>query len=105
MSLEEILTEYLYKRVHIELSSRTKFEGHLIGIKLPVSGMIMLYFVEDKHAEKYAKHFNSRWVQQMPFEMIKSIEILNGSEELAETFYYRCSLPKKSYNLKIEYFT
>lgn len=44
MRLEAILEEKFYKLVEIHLGSKTFFIGYLIGVKLPVVEMLMLYY-------------------------------------------------------------
>lgn len=87
MTLEEIVKKYMFKTVEIKLDSSAVFKGYLVGIKLPVKETVMLYFVNEKHGDKYIKHYSSRWVEQLPFEMIEGVKIINGNLEIEATLY------------------
>lgn len=36
----------------------------------------MLYYVQEKHIDKYIKNQNARCVEQLPYELIKEIHLL-----------------------------
>lgn len=52
------------------------FVEYLVGVKLPVVETLMLYYVQEKHIDKYIKNQNACWVEQLPYELIKEIHIL-----------------------------
>lgn len=76
MQLEKILEENFCKLVSIDLDSGAVFVGYLVGVKLPVVETLMLYYVQEKHIDKYIKNQNPRWVEQLPYELIKEIKLL-----------------------------
>lgn len=76
MQLEKILEENFCRLVSIDLDSGAVFVGYLVGVKLPVVETLMLYYVQEKHIDKYIKNQNARWVEQLPYELIKEIHLL-----------------------------
>lgn len=76
MQLEKILEENFCRLVSIDLDSGAVFVGYLVGVKLPILETLMLYYVQEKYIDKYIKNQNSRWVEQLPYELIKEIHIL-----------------------------
>lgn len=86
MNLEELLRKYLFRAVMIKLitSENFVFRGYIVGLKLPVNDMLMLYYVKEQHIEKYIKHQNSRWIEMLPFEMVDQIEVISPANEHIE---------------------
>ena len=84
MQLETVLAEKFYKLVEIHLESGAVFKGYLIGIKLPVVEILMLYYVPEKHIDKYIKHQNACWVEQLPYVLLKEIKLLSGGDSAKE---------------------
>lgn len=84
MTLETVLQEAFYKLVDVHMESKTVFRGYLIAIKLPVVETVMLYYVQEKHIDKYIKNQNVRWIEQLPFNFIQEIKILPQSDKEKE---------------------
>ena len=84
--LEEILRNYFFKPVLVNLSSNRNFNerAYFIGVKLPVREMIMLYYVKEKNIQKYIKNKSARWVEALPYELIETIELLPVDSEITE---------------------
>jgi hypothetical protein len=74
IKLEDVLKNYFYKEVEITFNANYTPRGYLIGIKLPIKEMIMLYFIQSKNIEKYLRHKSRRWVEQLPLESMQEIQ-------------------------------
>lgn len=84
-TLETIFSAYYCRYVKIKLTSSAEFYGYIVGIRFPVSELTMLYYVKDKHVEKFIKNRNVRWIEMMPFEMITELTYLQPNHpELEE---------------------
>ena len=80
--VEDIIKDYLYKRVKATSDRGVEYIGYLVGLKLPFIGMICFWMVEDKHIEKYIKSFNPHWLTMIPNEMMATYEVLATDEEI-----------------------
>lgn len=81
IALETVLADYLGKAVSIKLTSGAAFNGYIIGVRLPVRELVMLYYVPLQHIDKYIKNGNARWVDLLPYSMLKSITLLSQDIE------------------------
>ena len=81
IALEKVLADYFGKAVSIKLTSGAAFSGYIIGIRLPVREIIMLYYVPLQHIDKYIKNGNARWVDVLPFSMFQNITPLSEDIE------------------------
>ena len=76
MPLAKLLQETFFKLVEIRLKTKGVLTGYLIGIRLPVREIIVLYYAQEKHIDKYLKNQNPRWIEVLPYELVNKVYVL-----------------------------
>lgn len=79
-SLDRLIKDCFFKCAEIKLNgTKEKYEGYLVGVRLPYHRVLMLYFISYENADKYIRSGNKKWVEQLPYDLIDKVELTKNS--------------------------
>ena len=84
VSLEEVIEQYIFKKVAVKLTTGAELEGYIVDLKLPIATTIAWHFLEEFKAKRYLAKFNPDWLTPLPNNLIEAIKIIEEYTEVEE---------------------